>query len=105
MFVYIFNVQANKDSNGNKHTNNTLFILGSNTVVFISTSSGISLLGSHLHGNSGASVAFAECQQSCELLSWFTSVKNFQYVLGTVTNVKFHYRGNWQGISQLRVLT
>ena len=68
----------------------SIYILGSNTVVFIPTSNGIFLLDSHLHGNHGAHVAFAEWQHSFELLSWFKSVNNFQYVLGTVTNVKFH---------------
>ena len=68
----------------------SIFILGCNTVVFIPMSNGIFLFDSHLHGNQGAHVAFAEWQHSFELLSWFKSVNNFQYVLGTVTNVKFH---------------
>ena len=68
----------------------SIFILGSNTVAFIPTSRGIFLLDSHLHGNNGAHVAFAEWQHALELLSWFKRVNNFQYILGTVTNVKFH---------------
>ena len=68
----------------------SVFILRSNTVVFIPTTQGIFLLDSHLHGNSGAHVAFAEWQHSFELLSWFKKINNFQYTLGTVTNVKFH---------------
>ena len=68
----------------------SIFILGSNTVAFIPTSRGIFLLDSHLHGNNGAYVAFAEWQHAFELLSWYKRVNNFQYVLGTVTNVKFH---------------
>ena len=47
-----------------------VFILRSNTVVFIPTTQGIFLLDSHLHGNSGAHVAFAEWQHSFELHSW-----------------------------------
>ena len=68
----------------------SIFILNSNTVVFIPTTQGVFLLDSHLHGNSGAHVAFAEWQYSFELLSWFKQVNNFQFTLGTVTNVKFH---------------
>ena len=68
----------------------SVFILRSNTVVFIPTTQGIFLLDSHLHGNSGAHVAFAEWQHSFDLLSWFKKINNFQYTLGTVTNVKFH---------------
>ena len=68
----------------------SIFILSSNTVAFIPTTQGIFLLDSHLHGNSGAHVAFASWQHSFELLSWFKEINNFQYTLGTVTNVKFH---------------
>ena len=68
----------------------SIFILQSNTVVFIPTPQGIFLLDSHFHGNSGAHVAFAEWQHAYDLLSWFKANNNFQYTLGTVTNVKFH---------------
>lgn len=68
----------------------SIFILSSNTVVFIPTTQGVFLLDSHLHRNSGAHVAFAEWQYSFELLFWFKEVNNFRYTLGTVTNVKFH---------------
>ena len=68
----------------------SIFILNSNTVVFIPTTQGVFLLDSHLHGNSGAHVAFAEWQYSFELFSWFKQVNNFQFTFGTVTNVKFH---------------
>jgi len=68
----------------------SIFILSSNTVAFIPTTRGVFLLDSHLHGNSGAHVAFASWQHSFELLSWFKEINNFQYTLGTVTNVKFH---------------
>ena len=68
----------------------SIFILQSNTVVFIPTPQGIFLLDSHFHGNSGAHVAFAEWQHAYDLLLWFKANNNFQYNLGTVTNVKFH---------------
>lgn len=67
----------------------SLFILGGNTVVFVPTASGILLIDSHLHGNVGAIVAFAEWQNVYELLSWFKRMNSFQYTLGTVTNVTF----------------
>ena len=65
----------------------SVFILQSNTVVFIPTTQGIFLLDSHFHGNSGTQVAFAEWQHSSEFLSWFKRINGFQYTLGTVTNV------------------
>ncbi|KAL9965000.1 hypothetical protein ACROYT_G028723 [Oculina patagonica] len=73
----------------NKGKTTSLFILGGNTVVFIPTPSGILLLDSHLHGNVGAVIAFAEWQNSFELLSWFKRINNFPFTLGTVTNVTF----------------
>ena len=71
------------------HTTSIL-IVSFNTVAFIPTTHGVFLLDSHLHGNSGVHVAFASWQHSFELLSWFKEINNFQYTLGTVTNVKFH---------------
>ena len=68
----------------------SILILNSNAVVFIPTTQGVFLIASHIHGGSGAHEAFAEWQYSFELLSWFKQVNNFQFTLGTVTNVKFH---------------
>lgn len=68
----------------------SVFILRSNTVVFIPTTQEIFLLDSHFHGNSGAQVAFTEWQHSFELLSWYKRINGFQYTLGTVTNVTFN---------------
>ena len=61
----------------------SVFILRSNTVVFIPTTQGVFLLDSHFHGNSGAQVAFTEWQHSFELLSWYKKINGFQYTLGT----------------------
>jgi len=68
----------------------SIFILSSNIVAFIPTTQGVFPIDSHLHGNSGAHFAFASWQHSFELLSWSKEINNFQYTLGTVTNVKFH---------------
>ena len=68
----------------------SVFILRSNTVVFIPTTQGIFLLDSHFHENSGAQVAFTEWQHSFELLSWYKRINGFQCTLGTVTNVTFN---------------
>ena len=68
----------------------SIFSLNANTVVIIPTTQGVFLLDSHLHGSSGAHVAFPEWQYSFKLLSWFKQVNNFQFTLATVTNVKFH---------------
>ena len=64
----------------------SVFILHSNTVLFILPTQGI-FLDSHCHGNSGAQVAFVDWQHSFELLSWLKRINGFQYTLGTITNI------------------
>ena len=73
----------------NRGKTTSLFILEGNTVAFLPTARGIFLVDSHLHGNVGAVIAFAEWQNSYELLSWYKRVNNFRFTLGTVTNVTF----------------
>ena len=66
------------------------FILNGNTVVFIPvTPNYVLLIDSHLHGQTGAFVALCEMVYIRELLRWYKSYNNFQYSLGTVTQVTF----------------
>ena len=66
------------------------FILNGNTVVFIPlTPNYVLLIDSHLHGQTGAFVALCERRHIYELLTWYKSFNNFQYSLGTVTQVTF----------------
>ena len=65
-----------------------LFILNGHTVVFIPlTPNYILLIDSHLQN--GAFVALCERRHIYELLTWYKSFNNFQYSLGTVTQVTF----------------
>lgn len=68
----------------------SFFILNGNTVVFIPVSPNyVLLIDSHLHGQTGAFVAFSERRYIHDLLRWYKLFNNFQFSLGTVTNVTF----------------
>ena len=67
------------------------FILNGDTVVFTPvTPNYVLLIDSHVHGQTGAFVALCEMVYIRELLlRWYKSYNNFQYSLGTVTQVTF----------------
>ena len=68
-----------------------LFILDGRTVSFIPMPhSQILLVDSHLHGNTGALVAYSQRGDLPQLLSWFKAFNAFQYTLGTVTKITFN---------------
>ena len=65
-------------------------ILCDKTVVFIPLAPNhVLLVDSHSHGLSGAIVALCDLRHIYELLDWFKSINQFQYTLGTVTQVAF----------------
>ena len=64
------------------------FILNGNTVVLMPLTPGyVLLIDSHLHGQTGAFVALCEMRNIPTLLMWYKAFNNFQYSLGTVTQV------------------
>ena len=66
------------------------FTLNGNTVVLIPlTLNYVLLIDSPLHGQTAAFVALCERRHIYELLMWYKSFNNFQYSLGTVTQVTF----------------
>ena len=65
-------------------------ILCDKTVVFIPLAPDhVLLVDSHDHGLSGAFVALCDLRHIYELLDWFKSINQFQYTLGTITQVAF----------------
>ena len=65
-------------------------ILCDKTVVFIPLAPNhVLLVDSHSHGLCGAIVALRDLRHIYELLDWFKSINQFQYTLGTVTQVAF----------------